>query len=87
MRARATFAMGIVAIVVVACSGGAASPTASVPHASSAPSIAPVASATPAALTIYGAASLKAVLAKVKTTYEAATRGSWSTVASPMAPL
>jgi molybdate transport system substrate-binding protein len=82
MRVRATFALAFIAIVVVACSGGGASPTASAPPASSAPSSAPVASATPAGLTIYGAASLKAALAKVKTAYEAANPGTTLTIST-----
>jgi len=56
---------------LVGCSSGGAAASRPQPSASSAPSTA-AGSATPANLTIYGAASLKGVLDKVKTAYEAA---------------
>lgn len=61
------------AIVLAGCSGTAAAP-------STAPSAG--AAAAPAGLTIYAAASLKAVLAKVKTAYEAANPGTTLTIST-----
>jgi molybdate transport system substrate-binding protein len=83
MRSRlAALVLGLV-FVLAACSNGVASPT-----ASTAPSTAPTAatsaalSAAPAALTIFGAASLKGVLDKVKTTDEAANPGTTLTIST-----
>ncbi|HZC33236.1 MAG TPA: molybdate ABC transporter substrate-binding protein [Candidatus Bathyarchaeia archaeon] len=72
----------LAALVVGACSTpGSTSPGATaVPPAASHAS-APT-SAQPAALTIYGAASLKGVLAKVKTAYEAANPGTTLTMST-----
>jgi molybdate transport system substrate-binding protein len=71
MKARlAVFASVLVLLFVfAACSSGAVSPTA--------PS-----SAAPTNLTIYGAASLKGVLDKVKTAYEAADAGTTLTIST-----
>ena len=71
-------------LVLAACSNGGASPT-----ASAAPSAAPPTAATsapsssaPAALTIFAAASLKGVLDKAKTAYEAANAGTTLTIST-----
>ena len=70
-------------LLIAACSNGGASPTASV-AASAAPTTAASAapSAPPAALTIYGAASLKGVLDKVKAAYEMAAPGTTLTIST-----
>lgn len=74
MKPRLAASIAALALVVSGCSSSA-TPTPSLTPATSAPT-APAASAAatgaPANLTIYGAASLNAVLAKVKTVYEAA---------------
>jgi molybdate transport system substrate-binding protein len=75
MRSRVPGLICVIALILAACSG-AATPD------SSGPNSAPVASAAPANLTIYGAASLKAVLAKVKTAYEAANPGTTLTIST-----
>ena len=69
--------------VLAACSNGGASPTPSA-AASAAPSSAASAatSAAPGTLTIYGAASLKGVLDKVTTAYEAANPGTMLTIST-----
>ena len=81
MKSRVAVAVSILALVLAACSGSGASPTASTtgsvpPTATAAPTAAPV------SLTIYGAASLKGVLAKVKTAWEAANPGSTLTIST-----
>lgn len=68
---RPAFMISILLSVVAACSSGTSSPIASTP-----------ASAAPAALTIYGAASLKDVLGKVKTVYETANPGTTLTIST-----
>jgi len=74
----------LVALLVAACGGGNASPSA----ASTAPSAAPSAAASAASagpateLQIYAAASLKSVLAKVKAAYEADNAGVTLTVST-----
>ena len=74
MKPRLAASIAALALVVSGCSSSA-TPTPSLTPATSAPT-APAATAAatgaPASLTIYGAASLNAVLAKVKTVYEAA---------------
>ena len=80
MRSRFAAALVVVGLVLAACSSAAtASPSAASPSAAGA-------SSSPAApggsLTIYGAASLKAALAKVKTTYEAAHPGTTLTIST-----
>jgi molybdate transport system substrate-binding protein len=71
LKGRVTIGLTVIAFVFAACSGGSsASPSAS------------VASIRPASLTIYGAASLKAALAKVKTAYEAANPGTTLTIST-----
>jgi len=74
----------LIALLVAACGGGNASPSA----ASTAPSAAPSAAASTASagpateLQIYAAASLKSVLAKVKAAYEADNAGVTLTVST-----
>jgi molybdate transport system substrate-binding protein len=74
----------VLAVALAACSSGAASPgtsTAPVPAATEAT----IALTTPSAtvdLTVYGASSLKGVLAQVKTAYEAAVPGTTLTIAT-----
>jgi len=72
MKVRLAALVSVLLIALAACSNGVASPT-----ASSAPSAAATTagSAAPGALTIYGAASLKGVLDKVKTVYETSNPG------------
>jgi len=61
------------ALVLSACSSGSSpSPSA----------VAPVAGAAPASLTIYGASSLKAVLARAQTAYQAANPGTTITIST-----
>jgi molybdate transport system substrate-binding protein len=83
MRPRVAVLLSVLLFVLAACSNGGASPTASI-AASAAPttatSVAP--SSAPAALTIYGAASLKGVLDKVKTAYETANPGTTLTMST-----
>jgi molybdate transport system substrate-binding protein len=69
MRSRLVTSIAALAVVLAACSSGA-TPAPSAPAPSAAAS-----SAAPASLTIYGAASLKAVLAKVQTTYQTSNPG------------
>jgi len=69
MRSRLVGLIAALALVLAACSSGATSAP-SAPTPSAAASV-----AAPASLTIYAAASLKAVLAKVQTTYQAANPG------------
>jgi molybdate transport system substrate-binding protein len=75
--------ISVLLVVLGACSNGGASPTPS-SAASPAPTSAASAatSAASGALTIYGAASLKGVLDKVKTTYEAANAGTTLTIST-----
>ena len=87
MKSRLAVLISIVVFVLGACSTGVASPSAANP-ASDAPVATPapaLASATRAAnveLTIYGAASLKGVLDKARTTYEAANPGTTLTIST-----
>jgi molybdate transport system substrate-binding protein len=79
--------LGFVAVLALAaagCSSSAATATPAVATATAAATVAPTAalSAAPANLTIYGASSLKAVLAKVKTAYEAANPGTTLTIST-----
>ena len=76
MRARIPASIAALAVVLAACSSGA-TPAPSAPASSAGAS-----SAAPASLTIYGAASLKAVLAKVRTTYQAANPGTTLTIST-----
>ena len=85
MRFRAALAF-LAAMLVVGCaSGGAATPSPSVSAAAASepatsPSVVP--SVKPAALTIYGAASLKTVLDRVKTAYQTANPGTTLTIST-----
>lgn len=76
MKARWPAYMAALSIMVAGCSSSA-TPAPSQPAPTSAP-----ATAAPASLTIYGAASLSSVLAKVKTTYEAANPGTTVTIST-----
>jgi molybdate transport system substrate-binding protein len=85
MRTRFAASITALALVVAACSSGAtASPSAppTAAPATTAPATSAPATAAPASLTIYGASSLTAVLAKVKTTYEAANPGTTLTIST-----
>ena len=83
MKPRLAALVSVVLFALAACSNGGASPTASTP-ASAAPTTAmsDAPSTASAALTVYGAASLKGVLDKVKTTYEAANPGTKLTIST-----
>ena len=83
MKPRLAALVSLVSIVLAACSSSGASPAASSP-ATAAPTtaISAAPSAAPAALTIYGAASLKGVLDKVKAAYETANPGTTLTIST-----
>jgi molybdate transport system substrate-binding protein len=83
MKPRPAVLVSILLVVLAACSNGGASPTAGT-SAPAAPTTATSAdpSAAPAALTIYGAASLKGALDKVKTAYKAANPGTTLTIST-----
>jgi molybdate transport system substrate-binding protein len=86
MRSRFAASVAALALVLAGCSASA-TPVPSVPAATTAPAtMAPAtsapATAAPANLTIFGASSLTAVLAKVKTTYEAANPGTTLTIST-----
>jgi molybdate transport system substrate-binding protein len=70
-----------IAIAIAGCSNGSA-PSSSAPTAISAGAASPVVSVSPANMTIYGAASLSSVLAKVKTRYEADNPGTVLTIST-----
>ena len=73
MRSRVVVSITALAVVLAACaSGSSPSPSAA----------ASVAAAAPASLTIYGAASLKAVLARAQTAYQAANPGTTVTIST-----
>ena len=76
MRSRLVTSIAALAVILAACSSGA-TPAPSAPASSAAASSAP-----PASLTIYAAASLKAVMAKVQTTYEAANPGTMLSIST-----
>jgi molybdate transport system substrate-binding protein len=76
---RATVVLATIAIVA-ACQSPAATRLASPPAQSTNPSSSPAPSAEGAALTIYGAASLKGALDQVKTSYEASHPGTTLTI-------
>jgi molybdate transport system substrate-binding protein len=76
MRSRLVTSIAALVVVLAACSSGAA------PTPSAAPSVAASPGAASVNLTIYAAASLKSVLAKVKTAYEAADPGVTLTVST-----
>ena len=76
----------VLVLVLAACSSGAASPSeraSLTPTSTTRQSAAPAATApTQVELTIYGASSLKGVLGKVKTAYEAAVPGTMLTIST-----
>ena len=73
MRSRIVVSVTALALLLAACSSGSSpSPSA----------VASAAGAAPANLTIYGAASLKAVLAKAQTAYQAANPGTTITIST-----
>jgi molybdate transport system substrate-binding protein len=76
VRSRLVTSIAALAVILAACSSGA-TPAPSAPASSAAASSAP-----PASLTIYAAASLKAVMAKVQTTYEAANPGTMLSIST-----
>jgi molybdate transport system substrate-binding protein len=80
LRSRlASVALPVLLFVAAACSNGGAPPTASI-AVSAAPTT--TTSAAPAALTIYGAASLKGALDKAKVAYETANPGTTLTIST-----
>jgi molybdate transport system substrate-binding protein len=90
LKSRFAASIAALAFVVAGCSSAAARPVPS-PTATIAPAIAPAslapatgapATTAPASLTIYGAASLKSVLAKVKIECEAANQGTTLTIST-----
>jgi molybdate transport system substrate-binding protein len=74
MRSRLGTSIAAFAVVLAACSGGA-TPASGAPASSAAAPSGAQASPASAGLTIYAAASLKSVLSKVQTAYEAAYPG------------
>ena len=88
MTSRTVLAL-LVAVLLAACSsGGGATPSPTIAPSSAPPSVAVASpssaqpSVTPAALTVFGAASLKGALDEVKTTYEAEHPGITLTVST-----
>jgi molybdate transport system substrate-binding protein len=81
MKRRAIVILAAFAIVA-ACQSPGATRLASQPDPTAHPSNSPAASAEGAALTIYGAASLKGALDQVKTAYEASHPGTMLTIAT-----
>lgn len=82
MKSRLLVIVSILALVLAACSGSGAAPSPTTP-ASIAPTAATASPTTaPVSLTIYGAASLKGVLVKVKTAWETANPGSTLTIST-----
>ncbi len=73
MKPRLAASVAALAVVLAGCSSSA-TPAPTAP--------APAATAAPAALTIYGASSLKSALATMKTTYEAARPGTTLTIST-----
>lgn len=80
MRSRLAAAVAIVAVALAACTGST-TPSPSAAATSGAASAAP-ATAAAGGLTIYAAASLKAVLTKVQTAYQAANPGTTLTIST-----
>lgn len=81
MRTRSQAPLAALALAIAGCSNGSA-PSATAPPSTSAQAASPVVSVSPANITIYGAASLSAVLAKVKTRYEADNPGTVLTIST-----
>jgi len=76
MKPRLAALISILLLVLGACSGGGASPSASAAVASTAPSAVAV------ELTVFGAASLKGALEQAKTAYEASHPGTTLTIST-----
>jgi len=81
VKSRSLAAFALLTLAIAGCSNGSA-PSASAPPSTSARAGSPVVSAPPANITIYGAASLSAVLAKVKTLYQASNPGAVLTIST-----
>jgi len=81
VRSRLAAPVGLLALVLMACSGSA-SPPGSAQGSGSAPPTASPSGAPAADLTIYGAASLKGVLEKAQPAYEAAFPGTTLTIST-----
>jgi len=85
-RRRLAAIASAVALVLAACSAGATPPPAASPSAAHVASVSPSSAVPPstaaADLTIFGAASLKGALAKVKAAWEAANPGSTLTIST-----
>ena len=82
MSVRRWLGVAVVVASLAACSGSGASPTSPSAPSAAATSAAPASGVAAADLEIYGAASLKAVLANVKEAYEAANPGTTLTVST-----
>ena len=86
MSRRVLALLGVLLLVVAACSNGGSSagPSSAASSTPVAPSAAPASASAPVAseLTIFGAASLKGVLDKAKTAYEAANPGTTLTIST-----
>jgi molybdate transport system substrate-binding protein len=82
MSVRRWLGMAAVVATLAACSGSGASPTSPSAPSAAATSAAPASGVAAADLEIYGAASLKAVLANVKEAYEAANPGTTLTLST-----
>ena len=80
MRSRLVLLISILALVLAACSSSGSSSASAA--ATAAPTTAPSAAPSGAALTIYGAASLKAALTKAKAAYETANPGTTLTIST-----
>lgn len=85
MKARLAVPLPILALILASCSTGAPASASSPVGSTSSPGASAsgaTASGSIAAVTIYGAASLKGVLAKAKTAYEAANPGTTLTIST-----
>ena len=82
MKSRLVLAVAILALVLAACSGSGSSPSTAATAAASAAASAAPSGASGAALTVYGASSLKAALTKAKAAYETANPGTTVTVST-----
>ena len=76
MRSGLATSIAAFAVILAACSGGATPAPGTPAHGAAA------SSAAPSSLTIYAAASLKAVMAKVQTAYEAANPGTMLSIST-----
>ena len=82
MTSRAVVLVSVLIFVLGACSSGRSAPSGGVGALVAPPPSSRTAPALPAALTIYGAASLKGALDKVKAAYEAANPGTTLTIST-----